>query len=131
MTRADRNQRVGLDMDMPADERQILVVDKRVETAVHHTLEAFAEGLSGERTKNLVSEMAARITKAALDKTVEPEITVDVDGALSFDLRLADGRLVLAELELSGALDASVYDQQGSLVRRLRQATEPELTGLF
>ena len=63
---------------------------------------------------------------------MEPEITVDVDGALSFDLRLTSGLLILAELDLFGELDASVYDdREGILVRRLPQTTESELIGLF
>ena len=76
--------------------------------------------------------MAVRITEAALDKTVEPEVTLDVDGALSFDLRLTNGLLILAELDVYGGLDASVYDDhEGILVQRLAQTTESELIGLF
>ena len=69
---------------------------------------------------------------AAVEKTVEPEITVDVDGALSFDLRLASGLLLLAELALDGTLDASIYDdRQGVLIKRLPQATDYELIAWF
>jgi hypothetical protein len=101
-------------------------VKSQVDTETEKALAVFGKGL-----EDWVVKMAKRIAKAALDKTVEPEITVDVDGALSFDLRLTDGSLVLAELEPNGALDASVYDRQGDLVKRLRQATESGLVDLF
>ena len=73
--------------------------------AVKTALDEFAAGLDGKRPEPLVVEMAARIANAALDKTREPEISVDVDGALSFDLELPDGRLLLAELAIA-AMDA-------------------------
>ena len=95
-------------------------------------VQAFCEGLQGVRPDRSVTEMAVRITEAALDKTVEPEVTLDVDGALSFDLRLTNGLLILAELDVYGGLDASVYDDhEGILVQRLAQTTESELIGLF
>ena len=95
-------------------------------------IQSFRKGLNGVYPDPRVTDMAIRITAAALAKTVEPEITVDVDGALSFDLRLASGLLILAELDLFGELDASVYDdREGILVRRLPQTTESELIGLF
>ena len=98
---------------------------------MHSALDAFAVGLEGSRPEVAAVNMASRIAKAALDKTVEPEITVDVDGALSFDLRLADGRIVFAELEPSGQLDASVYDQNGVNVGCLRKITDVELVAWF
>ena len=102
------------------------LVKSQVYTETENALAAFGKGL-----ENWVVGKANYIAMAALNKTVEPEITVDVDGALSFDLRLTDGRLVLAELEPSGALDASVYDQQGGLVTRLGQITQADLVALF
>ena len=101
-------------------------VKSQLHTEIERTLVDFGNGL-----EDWVCAVATHIAKVSLDKTVEPEITVDVDGALSFDLRLTDGRLVLAELEPGGTLDASVYDQQGSLVTRLRQVTEADLVALF
>ena len=49
-------------------------------------------------------ELALRLSAAAVEKTNEPEITVDVDGALSFDLRLNSGLLMFAELTVGGML---------------------------
>ena len=99
---------------------------------VHSAVREFSDGLEGVRPTNATIGIASRIAEAALDKTVEPEITVDVDGALAFDLRLANGLLLLAELDLDGALDASVYDdRKGVLVERLPHATESDVIGWF
>lgn len=86
-------------------------------------LDEFAAGLDGKQPELWVVEMASRIAEAALAKTREPEISVDVDGALSFDLRLASEYLLLAELEIDGSIDASVYDLQDKLVQRMPKAT--------
>ena len=103
-------------------------IDNRL---AHPSLKDFAKGIDGVQPELWVVEAASRITKVALDKTLQPEIAVDVDGALSFDLRLADGRIVFAELEPSGQLDASVYDQNGVNVGCLRKITDVELVAWF
>ena len=104
----------------------------RLDSPAHPAIREFAEGVDGERPSPEVVEMARRITLAAVDKTIEPEISVDVDGALSFDLRLANGLLLMAELEIRGGLDASIYDdKQGVLIKRLRNATDSELIHHF
>ena len=100
----------------------------KLETPMHPAVQEFAEGVGGARPKPAVVEMAQRVTLAAIDKTIDPEISVDVDGALSFDLRLADGLLLMAELAVNGELDASIYDdRQGVLIKRLRNTTDAEL----
>lgn len=102
------------------------------EVPSHVAVRAFTEGLGDVPHKVTTVSMANRIAKAALDKTIEPEISVDVDGALSFDLRLANGLLVLAELNIDGTLDASVYDDsRGILIKRLPQTTDVELIDWF
>ena len=102
------------------------------ETTQRSATRAFSIGHEGKRPAADVVHIADRIAKAAVDKTVEPEITVDVDGALAFDLRLASSWLVLAELDLDGALDASIYDdRRGILIKRLPQATDSELIAWF
>ena len=73
----------------------------------------FSLGLDGERPDRDVVEMAHRLVQGAREKTNEPEISVDVDGALSFDLRLASGLLMFAELEVNGILDFTVLDDSG------------------
>ena len=75
---------------------------------IESTLREFAGGVDGVLPNDDALGAARRLAEAA-SATVSPEITVDVDGALSFDLRLRDGSLLLAELSAAGALDASVY----------------------
>ena len=95
--------------------------------AIKTALDEFAAGLDGKRPDPGVVEMAARIAKAALAKTREPEISVDVDGALSFDLELSGGRLLLAELEIDGSIDAGVYDPPLEPVKLMPDATEADV----
>ena len=97
-------------------------------------VQEFAAGLDGVIPSPEVVAMAGRLVKAASANTVEPEFAVDVDGALSFDLRLNNGLLLLAELDLAGYFDASVYDDQtGKVVReqRLPHATEAQFLDLL
>ena len=92
---------------------------------------AFAEGLDGEQPGREAVEIANKIVAAALSMTVEPEVSVDVDGALSFDLRTVSGNLILAELSIDGVLEASVYDQQNELAQRMPSASAAELIARF
>ena len=99
---------------------------------VHPSILLFSRGFEGVVPESGIVDTAHRITAAALRKTVEPEITVDVDGALSFDLRLSNGLLILAELDLYGNLDASVYDdKKGELISRMPYTNVSKLTGWF
>lgn len=74
-----------------------------------------------------VVELGAELARAAEEHTVEPEISVDLDGELSFDLRLRNGFLVIAELSIGGALNARVYDADDVLVQRLPDAAPADL----
>ena len=97
-------------------------------------VQEFAAGMDGVIPSPETVAMASRLARAAIARTVEPELAVDVDGALSFDLRLNNGLLLLAELDLDGYFDASVYDdQKGPAVRvqRLPQATEAQFLALL
>ena len=110
------------------------MVTKSTETeaAVKAAVAEFAAGLDGKRTEPWVVEMAARIANAALAKTREPDISVDdADGALSFDLELSNGYLMMAELYIDGNIDASVYDTQKKLAQRMPSATEPDIIAWF
>ena len=114
---------------VPTDVDIVLVAEP---TLLHPAVQAYAQGFGDMQPTRAAIVIASRIVLAALERTVEPEITVDVDGALSFDLRLRNGLLVLAELDVWGELDASVYDdRQGVLVQRLPQTTESDLTSWF
>ena len=110
----------------------MIIPPNQPDTAQHSAVRAFSIGHEGKRPVASAVSMAVRVAKAAVDKTVKPEVTVDVDGALSFDLRLANGWLVLAEMDPDGALDASIYDdRQGILIKRLPHTTDSELIARF
>lgn len=97
-------------------------------------VQEFAAGLDGIIPSPETVAMAGRLARAAIANTVEPELAVDVDGALSFDLRLNNGLLLLAELDLDGYFDASVYDDQNGpavRVQRLPKATETQFLVLL
>ncbi len=108
----------------------------RVQTAVglpediESALQEFANGVDGV-VPNGLAVAAARQLAGAATATAFPEITVDIDGALSFDLRLRDGSLLLAELTAEGALDASVYGGDNNLLRRIPEATVEEICSLL
>lgn len=113
---------VGLEAESRAEEERLPIVEE------------FAAGVEGVVPGPEVVAMAGRLARAAIANTVEPELAVDVDGALSFDLRLKNGLLLLAELDLAGYFDASVYDDQnGKAVRvqRLPWATEAQFLDLL
>ena len=102
--------------------------------ALPKIVQEFAAGLDGVVPSPAVVAMAGRLARAAVANTVEPELAVDVDGALSFDLRLTNGLLLLAELDIAGYFDASVYDDKTRPAvreQRLPQATEAQFLALL
>ena len=77
----------------------------------------FEAGMGEACPDDSVIVAARAIWQAAVCHTSDPEIAVDdVDGALSFDLRLPDGRLVLAELCPDGQLHVGIYDKDDELL---------------
>ena len=78
-------------------------------------LEDFATGVGGVCPSFDVQETARTLVYAAEKHVREPEISVDVDGALSFDLRLANGHLVMAELNADGRLHVGTFDEKDRL----------------
>ena len=73
---------------------------------------------------------------AAIERTVDSEISVDDDGALSIDLRLSNGLRLLAELPIDGMLDIGVYDdrdvnRRAKEVKYLPNATAEDLFALL
>lgn len=98
------------------------------------TVREFSLGMDGERPSRDVVDMANRLVQVAKERTDEPEITVDVDGALSFDLRLASGQLMFAELEVNGILDFTVLDDSGPeahVITHSSPATEAKFIDQF
>lgn len=94
-------------------------------------LNAYANGLNNHRPPPAAIQQAAQLANAALTQTTQPEITLDIDGALSFDLRTPKGHLILAELTPNGTLDASIFDQQDNPVQRPSPATPAHLIAWF
>lgn len=94
-------------------------------------VDAFTNGLNSRQPNTVVVEIAAQIANAALTHTTQPEITLDLDGALSFDLRTPSGNLIFAELIPDGALDASIFDRQNNPLQRIPSPTPAELTARF
>ena len=91
------------------------------------TVREFSMGLDGDRPDNHVVDLADRLIQETRAQTEEPEITIDVDGALSFDLRLTSGLLMFAELAIDGTLDVTVLNDSGPgarLVKHLPAVTE-------
>ena len=95
-------------------------------------VQEFAAGLDGVTPSPEIVAMAGRLAQAVLSYTAEPALAVDVDGALSFDLRLNNGLLLLAELSVAGTLDAGVYDPAaGKEIRHFPRATADQLLDLL
>ena len=92
-------------------------------------LDEFSCGSIADPPTQHVISLALRLCAAAISSTIEPEITVDVDGALAFDLRLKSGLLMFAELQADGSLSLTVFDDSGeraSVVDHLPSATGPQ-----
>ncbi len=104
----------------------IFAFSHHMPAAVSSALEEFRHGLDGLQPHVDVVDLATRIAQVAVESTVHPDITFDVDGELSFYLRLHDGRLLLAELAVDGSIDASLYDDKNSLLKRMAPATEDD-----
>ena len=100
--------------------------------AIQCALDEFADGLDGKRPEAWVVEMAARIANAALARTVKHDISFDDEEcAVSFDLELSNGHVILAELWIDGSIDASVSDEKKRRVKRMPEATEADVMALF
>ena len=103
--------------------------------ARHPAVAEFAAGVPGyPRPEPRVVTMGAELVQTAaarLGAVRPPEFSVDVDGALAFDLRLNDGRLVFAELSVGGVLAFSVYGLNDELAQSLDAADPSALLSLF
>ena len=93
---------------------------------IQAALNSFESGIDGIRPSVPVVQMAWRLAREIARSVNVPDITLDVDGELSFYLRLGNGHLIMAELTVYGTIDASIYDEDDRLLHRLRRATEEE-----
>ena len=63
-------------------------------------------------TNPKVVGLANKLVEGVTDHTSDPEVTLDVDGALAFDLRLTNGDLMFGELNADGSLSVTVLDDR-------------------
>ncbi len=104
----------------------------REEPYSHPALREFATGKEGNPPTEEANRLAQRIVRTADQKGTDPDIQVDFEGSLSFDLHLPDGRLLLAYLFPDGVLDVSVYDDAtGEWAVNNPAATEHDFVSLF
>ena len=113
-----------------ATHRQHLMAKLKVTSvAADVALAEFSRESNASPPSRPVVSLAGRLSEAVINNTIEPEITVDVDGALAFDLRLRNGLLMFAELQADGSLSVTILDDRGeetSVVDHLPTATEPQ-----
>lgn len=103
-----------------------------IKPGVHPALLDFAKGKEGDCPDAETRALAGRLVKITTDRTENPDIHVDFEGALSFDLRLPNGQWLLAELFINGNLDVSVYDDDSDKWSvNLPCATESQFVDLF
>ena len=87
-------------------------------------LSEFSSGIGGGLCPTTEAVRIARmLSEAAVRHVTYPGITVDIDGELSFDLRLQDGRLVFAELDLNAQIDVGVYGPDDQMLEHNTEAT--------
>ena len=112
-----------------------------VEAQLDPIVQSFAEGFAGVRPSADTVKTATKIVQAAFQKASAREIEVDdTDGALSFELRVEQGLLVVGELSIAGNLHANVYNDlhpdagagiEEIWVRHLPEASAEDLIALF
>ena len=96
----------------------------------------FEQGVAGHASPHPdIVDMADRMIQAALDSDLESSEVVidDDDGMLLLEFTLVNGLVIEAELETSGTLNASVYNEyaEDEPVRYLLNASEEEFIALF
>ena len=90
----------------------------------HPAITEFRRGTSEGRmpTEQIVA-VARRLCDLA-SRSRQPEISVDMDGALSFDLRLHDDTLVMAELAIAGTVEAGLYNRDNEEIGRIDNSSD-------
>ena len=79
-----------------------------------------------------IVEIVDRIIKTVIEKTSEPDYSVDDDGAVSFEATLHDEHFIMCEVSTAGNINAGLYrDPQGGLETFLFSPTEEQLLILF
>ena len=102
---------------------EVVSLSPELPPVVQAELAEFSAGIDGACPTPEAVRIARLIVAAAVQHVLHPEVSVDIDGELSFDLRLNDGRLVLAELGLDGQLDVGVYGPDNQMLDHNAEAT--------
>ncbi len=83
---------------------------ERPQKFTHPAVQAFSKGFGNKTPTAGALEIASRLAEAAETKAKVSEIEVDeTDGMFSFEIRLANDRLVVGELSIEGDLHVNVY----------------------
>lgn len=102
---------------------------------LHDATLAFSEGFEGVRPSPNILQDADKLVRAAIAKCARADIDVDDNtGSLAFDLRLSDGALLFAEVDVFGKLNADMFDDEGGKAVWLEHFPNPsfsDLIGMF
>ena len=80
------------------------------QTPLHLAVQAFSKGFGGKTPTEDAQKIVIRLAEAAEVRAKASEIEFDeTDGVFSFEIRLANGRLVVGELSIEGDLHVNVY----------------------
>ena len=100
--------------------------------AVHPALSNFAKGKEGICPGTETLSLARTLIEIAIQRVSNPDIHVDFEGSLSFDLPLPNERWLLADLFIDGQFDVSVYDRAAKeWVVNCPRATANQFASLF
>lgn len=99
---------------------------------VHPALSNFAKGKEGVCPDTETLSLARSLIEVATQRVPNPDIQVDFEGSLSFDLQLPNGHWLLADLFIDGQFDVSVYNRAAKeWVVNYPHATANQFASLF
>lgn len=141
-TESDHTIQGSSNLPAPTAERTIILVDGLLRdwaiNAIHGRLSlheatlAFSEGFDGIRPSPDTLKNAENLVRAAVEKCARADIDVDDNtGSLAFDLRLSDGALLFAEIEVSGKLNADLFDDKGEEAIWVQHFPNPSFSDLM
>ena len=100
--------------------------------SLHDATLAFSEGFEGIRPSRNTLENAESLVRAAISKCARADIDVDDStGSLAFDLRLRDGTLLFAEIDIFGELNADLFDDKGEEAIWVKHFPNPSFSDLM
>ena len=114
MRRDVDNRHMPLGLRQGAGEESVLPANKPDDP-----IRLFADGVGGAKPEMMAVILARRLVEAVTSCVEYPDICFDDDGELSFDLRLRNGRLLMAELSIGGTIVGSLYDESDQFVEEI------------